>query len=118
MNSSPNEDKEKTVKAARGKNTGHIQRTQDKADRRLVRNNEAIRQWSNFFKVQIERNNQARIPQPAKISFKIEGKIETSLNLQNFEECINSRPTTINITGNPLDKMIIVSDEVWIYAKK
>lgn len=68
--SAPNEDKEKTLKAARGKNTGHIQRTK-------IRNNEAIRQWSNFFKVWTKRNNKARIPYPAKLSNKNEGKIET-----------------------------------------
>lgn len=64
---------------------------QDKADRWLVRNNEAIRQGNNFFEVQIKRNNKARIPYPAKISIKNEGKIDSFLNKQKLKEHFNSR---------------------------
>lgn len=77
-------DKEKTLKAARGKNTCHIDKTHIRmTDGLLVKNNEAIRQRSNIFRMWIKgtvkhkkqiiqrRNNcQPIILHPAKISFK------------------------------------------------
>lgn len=79
-------DKEKTLKAARGKNTGHVDKTHilvRMTGRLLVRNNEAIRQWRNIFRkwihgtvkhekqmIRQRKNSQSIILYPAKISTK------------------------------------------------
>lgn len=82
-------DNKKTLKAARGKNTCHISKTHIRmTDGLLVRNNEAISQWSSIFRVWIkgtvkhkkqviqQRNNcQSIILYPAKISFKKNGDV-------------------------------------------
>lgn len=76
---------------------GHGQKTQDEDDTLLVRNNEAVKPWSNFFRVQIKstkknRNFKPRFSYQAKIPIKNEGKIEIFLYIQKLKELINSKP--------------------------
>ena len=61
-------------------------------NRSLGRILQARREWGPIFNILKEQNFQPKISYPAKLSFKIEGKIKSFMNKQVLRDFITTRP--------------------------